>query len=96
LCQVMDKILVLEMKDEYEMAANALENVLFNIVHMRPLIQKTSHLNTEFPVWSREEFQWGQIQNLDDLTIEWYIPGEFVEIRHSPQLCTSSTYTASS
>ena len=37
LCQVFDKILVLDLKDEYEVASNALENLLFNIVHMRPL-----------------------------------------------------------
>ena len=37
LCQVFDKILVLDLRDEYEVASNALENLLFNIVHMRPL-----------------------------------------------------------
>ena len=38
LCQVFDKVLVLDLKDEYEMASNALENLLFNIVHMRYVV----------------------------------------------------------
>jgi hypothetical protein len=37
LCQVFDKVLMLDLKDEYEMASNALESLLYNIVHMRPL-----------------------------------------------------------
>ena len=37
LCQVFDKVLTLDLKDEYEMASNALESLLYSIVHMRPL-----------------------------------------------------------
>ena len=27
------------------------------------------------PVWSREEFTWGKSYSLDDLKLEWYVPG---------------------
>ena len=37
LCQVFDKVLTLDLKDEYEMASNALESLLYNLCHMRPL-----------------------------------------------------------
>lgn len=43
LCSVLDKILVLDLKDEYEMAANVLENLLFNIVHIRPIQTYFAH-----------------------------------------------------
>ena len=37
LCQVFDKVLTCDLKDEYEMASNALESLLYNLCHMRPL-----------------------------------------------------------
>ena len=49
LCQVFDKILILDLKDEYEMAANALENLLFNLVHLRPL--QNCHSGSDLLVW---------------------------------------------
>ena len=74
LCQVFDKVLVLDLKDEYEMASNALENLLYNIVHMRPL--QNYYTVVDKPVWSREEFTWGKSQNLDELKLDWYVPGK--------------------
>ena len=74
LCQVFDKILVLDLKDEYEMASSALENLLFNIVHLRPL--QNYYTVVDKPVWSKEEFTWGKSYNLDDLKLDWYVPGK--------------------
>ncbi len=74
LCQVFDKTLGLEMKDEYEMASNALENLLFNIVHMRPI--QSYYTNIDNPGWSREEFTWGKSVALEELKIDWYIPNK--------------------
>ena len=57
LCGVLDKTLVLDLKDEYEVAANALENLLFNIIHMRPCqnyyVSRESLVRPEFwHIWN--------------------------------------------
>ena len=74
LCSVLDKTLILDLKDEYEVAANALENLLFNIVHTRPL--QNYYTSKENFVWSKEEFQWAKPCKLENLKVEWYVPGK--------------------
>ena len=74
LCSVLDKTLVLDLKDEYELASNALENLLFNIVHIRPC--QNYYVACETPVWSKEEFHWAKSYSLDELKVDWYIPGK--------------------
>ena len=74
LCGVLDKTLVLDLKDEYEVAANALENLLFNIIHMRPC--QNYYVSRESLVWSKEEFQWAKPYSLDELKVDWFVPGK--------------------
>ena len=74
LCAVLDKTLVLDLKDEYEVASNILENLLFNIIHIRPC--QNYYVACETPKWSKEEFQWAKPYSLDELKVDWYIPGK--------------------
>ena len=72
--RVLDKTLILDLKDEYESASNALENLFFNIVHIRPL--QNFYTSQENLVWSKEEFQWAKPYQLDDIKVDWYVPGK--------------------
>ena len=67
LCQTFDKILILDLKDEYEMASNALENILFNLVHVRPL--QNYYTGADNLVWSRDEFSWGKAAGLEEFKV---------------------------
>ncbi len=70
---VLDKTLSLQLHDEYLYAASVLENLIFNLVHVRPIQKLTSYDETQ---WSRESFHWGKSQKLDELQVTWYIPGK--------------------
>ena len=88
LCQVFDKILVLDLKDEYEVASNALENLLFNIVHMRPLQNYyTSKVISRFVEATREavkqprnnvDFQWQGLREPHTLEKFFYLQENLV------------------
>lgn len=75
ICHVLDLTLGLQQKDEYELATQLLENIFYNLAHVRPLQKLISHEDDQVK-WSREEFRWGQSASLDNLKVDWYVPAK--------------------
>lgn len=73
LMSLLDKILNLEQKDEYEIAGTILQNLILALVHIRPIQTLTTHKEQQ---WSKEVYEWGKSGDLDKLKLEWYIPGK--------------------
>ena len=82
LCSVLDKTLILDLKEEYVAALNVLGNLLENIVQTRPL--QKSYTSKQVVIWSKEEFQWAKPYELENLNVEWYVPQqiELTSVEH--------------
>uniref|UniRef100_A0A0K2T807 Proteasome activator complex subunit 4 n=1 Tax=Lepeophtheirus salmonis TaxID=72036 RepID=A0A0K2T807_LEPSM len=74
ICTVLDKTLILQQKDNYEIAANILETVIASFCQIRILKDVPANLPTPIPY--SEKYEWGLPGDLDNLKIKWYLPGD--------------------
>ena len=66
ICGVLDKTLGLEQKEEYELATALLQNTMHNLVHIRPLTERTAIDANE---WDRDTFQWAKPCDIDNFEV---------------------------
>ena len=71
--RVLAKALALPQKDEYDLAATILSNVLYSLTHTRPVTTWPAQVKNL--KWSKD-FEWARAGDLDSLQMEWYVPGE--------------------
>jgi len=79
ICMALDKLIVLEQKDEYELAMCLMENLLYTFLHVRPLnpmgVAVTRHEIVADPA-DPVNWPWGAIGDLNTLQLKWYTPGK--------------------
>lgn len=76
ICNVLDKTLNLDQKDEYEYASSVLQNILHNLLHSRPLQKSAAVGRASEDGWDRELFKWAKTGDLETLQIEWFVPSK--------------------
>lgn len=71
LCEVLDKVIRLQQKEEYELAFSILQNMLYTLVHIRIIESPTTFT---VPKWDRDTYAWAKCGDLKTMKIQWYIP----------------------
>ena len=66
---VLSVALSLPQKDEYELAASILSNILFSLTHTRPVL--TWPAQCQDVRWSKQQYQWAKEGDLEKLKVDW-------------------------
>ena len=66
---VLSVALSLPQKDEYELAAAILSNILFSLTHTRPVL--TWPAQRQDVKWSKQQYQWAKEGDLEKLKVDW-------------------------